>query len=107
MQKHIRTGVAAAPRVAGSRIFTEALNPTFGYFYTIKKTLHKDKTKYQQIELVDTDEFGKVLLLDNITQVAERNDSHYHEPMVHPRSVQPSKTADRSGYRGRRRRYPA
>ncbi len=84
MQKHLRAGVNAIPRVARRRVFTEALNPNFGYFYTIKKTLRKGKTKYQQIELVETDEFGNVLLLDNITQVAERNDSHYHEPMVHP-----------------------
>lgn len=84
MQKHLRSGVNAVPRVARRRVFTEALNPNFGYFYTIKKTLRKGKTKYQQIELVETDEFGNVLLLDNITQVAERNDSHYHEPMVHP-----------------------
>jgi len=66
------------------RLYQEALNPNFGYFYTIKKTLHKASTKYQKIELVDTDEFGKVLLLDDITQVAEKNDFMYHEPMVHP-----------------------
>lgn len=83
MQKHIRSGVVT-PKTSRQRVFTEALNPNFGYFYTIKKTLRKGKTKYQNIELVETDEFGTVLLLDNITQVAERNDSHYHEPMVHP-----------------------
>jgi len=42
------------------------------------------RTAYQQIELIETDEFGKVLLLDNITQLGERNDQSYHEPMVHP-----------------------
>jgi spermidine synthase len=84
MQKHFRTGVEATADTTRRRVFTEALNPFFGYFYTIKKSLHKEKTKYQQLELVDTDEFGTVLLIDNITQVAERNDAHYHEPMVHP-----------------------
>ncbi|MDR0305859.1 MAG: polyamine aminopropyltransferase [Chitinispirillales bacterium] len=66
------------------RVYTEALNPYFGYFYTIKKSLRKVATKYQKIELVDTDEFGKVLLLDDITQVVESNHFMYHEPMVHP-----------------------
>jgi len=66
------------------RLYHEALNPAFGFYYTIKKTLHKAKTKYQRIELVDTDEFGRVLLLDDITQVAEKNEFMYHEPMVHP-----------------------
>ena len=82
MQKHFRAGIE---RVAQKRqIYTEALNPHFGYFYTIKKTLKKAATKYQQLELIDTDEFGKVLLLDKITQVAEKKEFEYHEPMVHP-----------------------
>ena len=84
MQKHIRTGVGQKSRIGPGRVYTEALNPNFGYFYTIKKTLHKSKTKYQKLELIETEEFGKVLLLDDITQVAEKNDHHYHEPMVHP-----------------------
>ena len=72
-------------RVAKKRgVYTEALNPYFGYYYTIKKSLRKTSTKYQKMELVDTDEFGKVLLLDDITQVVEKNHFMYHEPMVHP-----------------------
>ncbi|MDR2577606.1 MAG: polyamine aminopropyltransferase [Chitinispirillales bacterium] len=66
------------------RVYHEALNPYFGYFYTIKKTLRKAATKYQKIELVETDELGNVLLLDDITQTADKNDYMYHEPMVHP-----------------------
>lgn len=67
-----------------TRVFVEALNEGFGYFYTIKKSLYRAATKYQQIELVDTDELGRVLLLDGITQSADKNDYMYHEPMVHP-----------------------
>ena len=84
MQKHIRTGIGRKSRIAPGRIYTEALNPYFGYFYTIRETLFKGKTKHQKLELINTEEFGKVLLLDDITQVAEKNDHHYHEPMVHP-----------------------
>lgn len=87
MQKHFRAveHSTTIKRVAkGRRIYMEALNPFFGYFYTVKKTLRETDTDYQHIELIDTDEFGRVMLLDNITQVAERNDYHYHEPMVHP-----------------------
>lgn len=65
------------------RILTEWLNNNHGYFYTINRTLHKGSTQYQNIELVDTDEMGNVLLLDNITQVGEKVDWQYHEPMVH------------------------
>ncbi len=65
------------------RILQEWLNSSHGFFYTINRTLHKGSTKYQDIELVDTDEMGNVLLLDNITQVGELVDWQYHEPMVH------------------------
>lgn len=66
------------------RIFTESLNANFGFFYTVNKTVQKAQTAFQKIELLDTDEFGKVLLLDNITQIGERSEFCYHEPMVHP-----------------------
>jgi len=80
MQKPVRPGVKTGKK----RIFFEALNPHFGYFYTVNRTLCKGVTEFQQIELVETDEFGKVLLLDNITQIGERCEYSYHEPMVHP-----------------------
>ena len=67
-----------------SRYCTERLNPTFGYFYKLGKSLHKGKTQYQEMEIVESDEFGNVLLLDGVTQVTSRNEFLYHEPMVHP-----------------------
>lgn len=70
--------------MAEKRLIHEWLNKTSGFFYTVEKSLYKGKTKFQEIELVDTGEFGKVLLLDKITQVAEKNDWQYHEPMTHP-----------------------
>ncbi len=66
-----------------NRIFTEYLNDHHGFFYTIRESLYRGRTKYQEIELVRTDEYGTVLLLDNITQVAEKGDWQYHEPLVH------------------------
>lgn len=86
MQKPFRPriGAASARIAAGRTLYAEALNPYFGYFYTVRKRLVKTRTRFQDLELIDTDELGKVLLLDSITQVAEKNDCWYHEPMVHP-----------------------
>lgn len=66
------------------RYFTEHHSPWYGCFYTVKARLLRQQTPYQTLEIVDTEEFGKVLLLDGITQVVEKNDWQYHEPMVHP-----------------------
>jgi spermidine synthase len=62
----------------------EWLNEHFGYFYSVGKTLRSTKTAHQKIDLVNTPEFGRVLILDGITQIAEKNEFQYHEPMVHP-----------------------
>ena len=67
-----------------SRYLVERLNPTFGYFYKAGKTLHRGKTKWQNLEIIESEEFGNVLLLDGVTQVTSRNEFLYHEPMVHP-----------------------
>lgn len=69
------------------RIFHEALNPHFGYYYTIDKSLYAGQTRFQKIEVIETPELGRVLLLDDITQVAEKDEYQYHEPMVHPSVV--------------------
>lgn len=67
-----------------SRYLVERLNPTFGYFYKAGKTLHRGKTKWQDMEIIESEEFGNVLLLDGVTQVTSKNEFLYHEPMVHP-----------------------
>ncbi len=63
---------------------TEWLNSDIGFFYTINRRLQFGATKYQTLELVDTNEFGRVLILDGITQAAQKGECYYHEPMVHP-----------------------
>jgi len=65
------------------KTFYEYLNPDFGYFYTYTGVIAEKKTKFQNLKLVNTKEFGKVLLLDGITQVGEKNEFLYHEPMTH------------------------
>ncbi len=65
-------------------IHTEWLNARSGYFYTISRHIHSCKTGFQKLDLVDTPEFGRVLILDGITQIAQKSEAAYHEPMVHP-----------------------
>jgi spermidine synthase len=65
-------------------IHSEWLNPRFGYFYTVARRLRSCRTPFQKLDLVDTKEFGRVLILDGITQVAQSSEFAYHEPMVHP-----------------------
>ena len=66
------------------RIHHEWLNERYGYFYTVRKRIHTCSTAFQKLDLVDTEEFGRVLILDGITQIAQHGEFQYHEPMVHP-----------------------
>ena len=68
---------------ANKRVFYEWLNDNHGYFYTVNRTLQQTESEYQNVELVETDEMGNVLILDSITQVGQKVDWQYHEPMVH------------------------
>ncbi len=66
------------------RYIVERLNPDFGFFVRAGRTLQTAQTRHQRLEIVESEEFGKVLLLDGVTQVASRHEFIYHEPMVHP-----------------------
>lgn len=45
------------------------------------------KSKYQQIDVVDTEEFGRVLVLDGLVQSTEVDEFYYHELLTHPAMI--------------------
>ncbi|MCL2232567.1 MAG: polyamine aminopropyltransferase [Treponema sp.] len=62
----------------------ENVNASSGFFYKVKNNLASKQTQFQKAELVETESFGKAMLLDGRTQVTERWEYRYHEPLVHP-----------------------
>ena len=51
--------------------------------YRIKAVLYEEKSEFQHMLLVDTYQYGKMLLLDGIVQTTEKDEFIYHEMMVH------------------------
>ncbi len=51
--------------------------------YKVKETLHTEKTAYQDLAIVDTYEFGRMLVLDGIVQTTIRDEFVYHEMITH------------------------
>jgi len=49
-----------------------------------KETLLSTKTKYQAVDIFDTHNWGKVLLLNGLVQSAQLDEHRYHEALVHP-----------------------
>lgn len=70
--------------VSTSRVVYERHNAHGGMFYDTRRTIVEARTEYQHAALVETQALGRVLLLDGITQVSERWEERYHEPLVHP-----------------------
>ncbi|SNX55408.1 polyamine aminopropyltransferase [Thermoanaerobacterium sp. RBIITD] len=63
--------------------FTEHHNEYINYSLKIKKTLNTEKTDYQELAIIDTEYYGKTLVLDGILQTTENDEFVYHEMIVH------------------------
>ena len=57
---------------------------TLRYGFAIKKRLVAERSKYQKIEIVETYDYGKMVILDEIPQACEMDEFILHEAMVHP-----------------------
>lgn len=67
--------------------FTEKQTEHFGITARIKQTLHTEKTPFQQLDMVETVEFGNMLLLDGMVMTTEKDEFVYHEMVAHPALV--------------------
>ncbi len=50
----------------------------------IKRRLHSEQSKYQKIEVYDTERFGKLLVIDDFVMLSSRDNFVYHEMIAHP-----------------------
>ena len=63
--------------------FTEELHPYYRKGIRVKRVLADEHTKYQHLQFVETEFFGKTMILDGIIQLTERDNMGYHEMIVH------------------------
>ena len=76
-------GAAEHPYSAGEWA-TEAVTPDLHQLTRIRHVVYTGHTKYQQVEIFDTETFGRVLRLDGKTQSSQSDEYVYHEALVHP-----------------------
>jgi spermidine synthase len=55
----------------------------FSMGWKVNKVLHSEQSKFQKIDVVETDAVGKLLLLDGKTMVSDLDEFVYHEVMAH------------------------
>ncbi|MDD8019850.1 MAG: polyamine aminopropyltransferase [Acidobacteriota bacterium] len=62
----------------------EYQTPSSGLFFKVKNVLYEKKSKYQKIEIIQNDFYGRVLFLDGLVQTTEKDEFFYHEMLVQP-----------------------
>jgi spermidine synthase len=63
--------------------FTEKQTEYFGITAEIKRTLHTEQTDFQKLDMVETAEFGNMLILDGMVMTTEKDEFVYHEMVAH------------------------
>ncbi|MEP3049271.1 MAG: polyamine aminopropyltransferase [Roseibium sp.] len=63
--------------------FDETLYPGVQVSYSCDEILYQEKTEHQDLVLFSNPVFGKVLMLDGVTQVTSADEFIYHEMMAH------------------------
>ncbi|SEH46196.1 spermidine synthase [Halobacillus karajensis] len=63
--------------------FTEKQTDHFGITAKVNRSLHNEKTDYQDLEMLETAEWGKMLVLDDMVMTTEKDEFVYHEMIAH------------------------
>lgn len=59
--------------------YTEKQTPVHGITSKISQTLHREQTDYQDMAVIDTEQFGRMLVLDGMVMTTIKDEFVYHE----------------------------
>jgi len=63
--------------------FNEKNTDGYEVKWKINKILHRERTPFQELAVLETQEWGKALILDDALQVSEKDEFIYHEMITH------------------------
>lgn len=63
--------------------YTEEQTENVRFSMKVKKHLFSKKSDFQQVDILDTYEFGKVMAIDGLVMVTEKDEFIYHEMITH------------------------
>lgn len=70
--------------------FTEHYTPNVKFSIKIKEELVNLKSEYQRISVFDSDDYGRILVIDGYLMLTEKDEFIYHEMIAHvPMAVNP------------------
>ena len=67
--------------------YIESVYPDLSVLLKTRQVVYAGKTRYQQVEVLDSEVYGRSLVLDGKTQSTELDEHIYHEALVHPAMI--------------------
>jgi len=64
--------------------FEETYGGKIRFGLRLKRSVYQGKSEFQTVDVVDTEEFGRALALEDAWMTSERDEAHYHEMIAHP-----------------------
>ncbi len=64
--------------------YIDHTSPTTAHLYGIENYIRSFQSEYQQVEIAETELYGRILFLDGKVQSSESDEYIYHEALVHP-----------------------
>jgi len=64
--------------------YKELHDSSSGITFKVKNYLYSGKSPFQRIDIFEVETYGKVLTLDGMVMVTERDEFIYHEMITHP-----------------------
>ncbi len=63
--------------------FEETLHNGAGFRFSVQRLIHEERTPHQHLVIFDNAIFGRVMMLDGVTQLTTADEFIYHEMMAH------------------------
>ncbi|WP_124728794.1 polyamine aminopropyltransferase [Staphylospora marina] len=63
--------------------FTEKQTENHGITTKVKRTLHHEVTEFQKLDVIETAQFGNMLVLDGMVMTTDKDEFVYHEMITH------------------------
>ncbi len=64
--------------------YTEYWQGRTGLTFAVEDILFSERSDYQQVQVLETDAFGRLMLLDGLVMLTEHDEFVYHEMIAHP-----------------------
>lgn len=63
--------------------YTEKQTENYGITAKIENTIHAEQSEFQRIDLIETKQWGKMLVLDGMVMTTDKDEFVYHEMITH------------------------